>query len=220
MYRRLPHGRLPQHSGGGLLRRLAYISPPCLVIFLWSTRQPADAHCTRCSCPPRPFGFRPVYTVLRRIGGGPLCGLQWCALSTHQSVPAQQERCSSCRESSRPVSPSTRVSGRVSLSLPARGDIMISITDFFRFAGGGASALPLLFPNAVDVRLGLVVVSVILGWIALLLNVQGFQAVALTAVAAIASYASVPLSYTMQASISPDSNRALGTAGSSWCNSP
>jgi len=90
---------------------------------------------------------------------------------------------------------------------------MISITDFFRFAGGGASALPLLFPNAVDVRLGLVVVSVILGWIALLLNVQGFQAVALTAVAAIASYASVPLSYTMQVMLFSEPPSPLAAAG-------
>jgi hypothetical protein len=56
----------------------------------------------------------------------------------------------------------------------------------------------LFLPPGVDVGLGVVCLAVVIGWAALLLNVRGMQAVHRTAVAAIASYASVPLSYTMQ----------------------
>ncbi|CAK0830779.1 unnamed protein product [Prorocentrum cordatum] len=54
------------------------------------------------------------------------------------------------------------------------------------------------FPVSEDLSTMLVVVSALVGWVGLLSNVKGYQSVSVSAVASIAGYVSVPLSYASQ----------------------
>jgi len=54
------------------------------------------------------------------------------------------------------------------------------------------------FPVSEDLSTMLVIVSALVGWVGLLSNVKGYQSVSVSAVASIAGYVSVPLSYASQ----------------------
>jgi len=71
------------------------------------------------------------------------------------------------------------------------------------------------FPVSEDLSTMLVIVSAFVGWVGLLSNVTGYQSVSVSAVASIAGYVSVPLSYASQVFMfgqMPDRWSTIGTS--------
>lgn len=72
-----------------------------------------------------------------------------------------------------------------------------------------------LLPNGIDTSFGLVVLSAIIGWAALLCNIGGYQIVSVAAIASLATYISVPVGYFLQVVLFgeiPDVYSALGAS--------
>jgi hypothetical protein len=72
-----------------------------------------------------------------------------------------------------------------------------------------------VFPVSEDLSTMLVIVSAFVGWMGLLSNVKGYQSVSVSAVASIAGYVSVPLSYASQVFMfgqMPDRWSTIGTS--------
>lgn len=92
---------------------------------------------------------------------------------------------------------------------------IVAVTFALGYMAVTSPSAPLLPDGLVDGNLGLVVLSAAVGWLGLMCNVKGYQAVSVAAVASIASYASVPLGYLLQVLVFGEALDPMSAAGAS-----